>query len=159
MKSKYSLWINLFILAFGVACLIFGLDAVRANSAKWPSVTGQVTAADVNSTSTNIGTEYYVTVKYEYAVNGTHYTDSFDTGRQSTRSDAEADLAVYVPGKDVAIYYDPNNPGRSTQAPGEVEFYGIIGLIAGVVFIGIGVWSIIKPYVRPTISAQPLGQK
>jgi hypothetical protein len=150
MKKKSSLVIAILLILFGIFCFYWGVIFVQANSANWPSVQGKVTSAKVDSSSNSStdSTDYYVTVGYEYAVGEIKNASSFKTGSRSTHSDAEADLAKYAPGSEIAVFYDPKDPNSSTTSPGEIEFLGAVGLAAGLFFAGSGAWSF-RAYFKP----------
>lgn len=100
--------------------------------------------------------EYYPRVEYEYAVDGTTYTDdrvfhpsqvSNDPGELrgkefDAQSDARAVLDRYRPGTAVTVYYDPADPpvsyleDPSTDLLISVGLMGSFGLLAA--FAGLG---------------------
>ena len=143
MKTRSSLVISILLLLFGLGSLYYGISALLTNSSKWPTVLGKVTSANVNFSSDSNGTNYYVYVAYAYTVNGTEYTGSYPTANRSTSSDAQKDLQTIV-----KIYYDPNNISNSTNSPGDMLVTGLIGLAAGLFFIGAGGWSLRSYFVK-----------
>jgi len=148
MKKKSSLVICILLLAFGAYCIYAGIGMVKSNSINWPSLQGKVASSYIDSSTSNDEDEYYVDVTYEYTISGSKYSSSFKTTSQTTKSDAEQDMLSYRPGSEITIYYDPNDPSSSTTSPGAMELWGVVGLLAGIFFVGAGGWGI-RAYFIP----------
>jgi hypothetical protein len=138
MKKRSSLVISILLLAFGGFSIFYGIDLARSNSANWPSLPGKIASSWVQATYGEDTDDYYVAVTYTYNTGGADYSSSFNTSSRTFESDAQADLVNYHPGSEITIYYDPKDPSRSTTSPGEMEFTGVIGIIMGIVFLGMG---------------------
>ena len=95
------------------------LDA-RA-SRGWPSVTGRVTAAQVERTvSRTTGTSrqyrYRATVTYDYVLDGESFSSdrvSFLTDYYDSAAEPRETVKRYAPGTDVAVYYKPGHPSEA----------------------------------------------
>jgi hypothetical protein len=154
MKKRSSLVISILLLAFGAFSIFYGINLARSNSANWPSLPGKIASSRVEATYGEDTTDYYVAVTYAYTTGGADYSASFNTSNRAFESDAQADLVNYHPGSEITIYYDPKDPSRSTTSPGEMEFTGVIGIIMGIVFLGIGGNGIRAYFVGKKFPAQ-----
>jgi hypothetical protein len=108
-----------------VALLLFGLTlggfgfykySMGKESMAWPSAKGKITYSHAAPHRGDSGQQFLPSVKYTYNVNGKAYT-----GRRITSSDvyqrnlgsAKDILKKYPIGGEVAVYYDPADPGTS----------------------------------------------
>lgn len=127
-------------LAVGVGLSIWGwsiLQNARA-SANWPTAEGEIIASEVTRSSDSEGGDSYSPeVTYRYTVeNQQHesYTIKFGENSYSSRRRAETIAETYPVGRDVTVYYDPEQPGRSVLEPG-VTGGSYIVLGVGVFFV------------------------
>lgn len=111
-------------LAVGAGLSIWGwyiLQNARA-SANWPMAEGVITESEVtHSEDSEGGDSYRPEVAYQYTVgNRQHesYTIKFGENSYSSRGRAEDIAATYAVGRQVTVYYDPEQPGRSVLEPG-----------------------------------------
>ncbi len=113
--------IGLMILGFGIR------EYFKAQaSTGWPSVEGVVLRSemDVDHSSSSSGgssTTYGADVAYEYQQGGTRRTgDRVEFGEISTgdSSDAQQVLDRYPVGREVTVYYNPEDPADSVLEPG-----------------------------------------
>lgn len=103
--------------------LLTDLDKARA-SCGWPFTTGHVVRSEVVREAYAIGEteEVFVpAIEYAYTASGREWcgrTVSFAPRLHTTfRGRAEDVCRRYVAGADVAVYYDPADPGRSCLEP------------------------------------------
>lgn len=91
-------------------------------SQTWPSVMGSIVASNVEITRSHdsdggTSTAYYPRVAYEYEVLGHRYrSDRVNFGGAIGYGDhntAQAIVDRYVPGNNIRVYYDSNNPGEA----------------------------------------------
>jgi hypothetical protein len=113
-------------------------------SSSWPTAQGNVISSDVSySSNADGGESYSPEVIYQYTVNDQHYeshTIKFGENSYSSRRKAEGIASSYPVGKEVTVYYDPQNPERSVLEPGVSGgsyivlgigvLFGLIGLVA-----------------------------
>ena len=122
-------------------CVVYRDFLNRDRSRKnWPSVMGQVLSATaprvVISRRGEHGREYrtkYIPhVKYSYAVDGMDYHGELDVSYDGWyfRSRAKRLLEHYPAGKEVTVYYDPQNPKSSALVRSSLR--NVVGLITGV---------------------------
>lgn len=103
-----------------LALVVFGArQALEMGDArKWPSTTGVISSSHItHSTDTSRHRdEYEVRVTYSYVVEGVQYQgDRLEIRPTKTSSErfAERELADYPVGKQVPVYYNPQEPERS----------------------------------------------
>ena len=134
------------ILAMGIFLLVGAglsfwgwniLQNARA-SAAWPTAEGRVTKSEVTlSTDAEGADSYSPEVTYTYTVDSTSHTNDtikFGENAYGSRKKAEGIAANYPVGRNVTVYYDPEQPGRSVLEPGvSAGSYIVLGI--GVFFI------------------------
>jgi len=143
VKSRSDLTI---ILLFFGALAVMGIfaggfivrDYAQARASEsWPSATGIVLSQLDGATKD---------VRYVYSVNGRSYESS--RKRTLLASFFVADDVDYLPGENVAVYVNPQNPAYSVLFPGggAAAFVLFSILSGGCVFFGIGgiVWALSK---------------
>ena len=124
----------------GVFLLIFGVKSVNraSKSVDWPHVIGIVREASVKEDP--FDNTYSFILRYEYDVDGTtHSGDSVDFGDYGSSSSSHAQGIVdrYPEGKEVVVYYMPDNPDVCVLEPGlkwsvwAGPVGGLVSLIAG----------------------------
>ncbi|MBI5300886.1 MAG: DUF3592 domain-containing protein [Chloroflexi bacterium] len=128
-NTTTSLVIKIFVVVFGVAIIVWGLDALRTNTSSWLSVPAKILAP----VSAKDG--IYYSGMYEYQVGNTRYSDSFNGTDK------------YEPGQEITVYYDPSSPGSTITSRGEMTFNGIVGILFGLFCVGGVAWDTIKPMV------------
>ena len=120
-------------------------DIVRANaSIDWPSAPGRVLDISVNSDFSRTGnhgssTSYQAEVLYEFSVDGASIRGSRvaygEFGGSQNRARRRENR--YPIGKNVTVYYMPNNPKESLLEPG-MKWQVWIFLGVGLIFFIIG---------------------
>jgi len=134
-----------FVLIFGIIGAVMLVKYFRdkkkaEESQSWSSASGRITESFVRSEESwdsdgYTTTSYYPEVRYTYEFLGTEYIGhqiafGGSVGNSNYKK-AEEILAQYPVGKNVVIYYDPNNPGDAVL---ERRIGGKIMLIIGVIF-------------------------
>jgi len=128
--------------ALGIFLIAFSLRSRRkaAASQSWPVTHGQITKAEVKqSASTDDDGRttyaYYPAVEYAYQIGEQTYTGkrmSFGgVVAYGSRSKAEANLARFPVGGQVAVYYNPEKPSEAVleQKAGGFAWGMIVGAI------------------------------
>ena len=135
-------------LGVGVFMLVkYFQDRKKAEeSQSWSGTSGQVTQAYVRESETRdsdgyLTTSYYPEVRYTYQVLGAEYGGdkiSFGGSVGGSRNKADEIVAQYPVGKNLTVYYDPNNPEDAVieRKMGSKGF-----LIIGIVFTLVGICS------------------
>ena len=129
---------------FGVAVTLFALvfHAAVRRAAKWPTVAGVVTASGVEAHRVTgeygaAQVRYRSAVVYAYAVNGREYAgDRLTVGVTVTASFpgyAAWAAARYPVGSEVAVHYDPLDPGASVLRP-RSPLHHLLWVIAATLF-------------------------
>jgi len=138
---------GMFILVFAGAGAFLIYQSIRSRqkaevSQSWPATSGQITDARVaHHTSTDSegdrSDHYTPKVSYTYQASGQTYEGSkIGFGMQQSfgsAAKAQATLARFPMGGQVAVYYDPNNPAEAVlerKAGGST-----MSLILGIVFL------------------------
>jgi len=112
------------VLPFLIVALVFFFIWRRNNqqaqaSRNWPSTLGTIGASSIqarpsHSSEGGTSTAYYPEVLYQYEVNGNRYMGQRITfGSQVGYGDSNRARAIvdrYVPGNQIRVYYNPNNP-------------------------------------------------
>jgi hypothetical protein len=141
-------------LAAGVVVLYFGVQIIRNGfaSRNWPDTPGtiQSTAIQTKTNRTSGGkskTSYTAKITYRYEVSGKSYSNStigFGKSQYSSskKSKTEKYLGQYPQGKQVAVYFDPQNPGKAVLEAGFTAGAFLINA-AGVFFVAIGFVSLV----------------
>jgi len=132
VNNKTSLVIKILVLLFGVAMIVTGVGALQSNSASWPSARAKIVSSTLHSSGNSSNNSAY-DITYDYQVDGVQYSGAFTS-----------DLETYRKEDALIIYYDPNSPGNSITSPGEMETYGIIGILFGLFCVGGIGWDGIK---------------
>jgi len=147
LSSIFSMGIFLLV---GLGLTYWGwniLQDARA-SAAWPAADGVVTRSEVTrSTDSDGGDSYSPEITYTYTVNNeqlANKTIKFGENSYSSRKKAEGIANSYPVGKNVTVYYDPQQPEKSVLEP---------GVSAGsYIVIGIGIFFILITLVAALIS-------
>jgi hypothetical protein len=156
MKRKgiaCSTFVYLFILGMGAIWLVVTVQGMNLakESASWLSTTGTIADTWIDRYETtdadgDAEVRYKPNIKYTYVVNGGNFhSRRVDFGPQpsySRSAKAEEYLAEYPVGREVEVFYDPNNYGEAVlirEASGST--FGLIGgavMIVGSVVAWIG---------------------
>ena len=118
-----KLFSSVFIIV-GAAVLFFGIRSVLQAHASsgWPTTTGKVISSSVDSKrSDKGGTTYHAAVLYEFNVSGVvHSADDVAYGQygSSDPSYARGLVNKYPAGREVTVYYSPNNADDCVLEPG-----------------------------------------
>lgn len=129
----------LFFVVLGVVVLFFVIrgmiEAIESNS--WPSVGGVVKTCELAVDSSE-GTHYSAKIAYEYSVNDKPFVGNrIASGGDSSmfESSAREEMKRYPKGKNVKVYYSPDDPSVALLEPG-VRFGDWIGvLLAPLMFL------------------------
>ena len=156
-------------LVVGLVVLGFGLSQRRAESASvnWPETTGKVVYSGIRH-ETRRGDDgrehsYYPRVVYDFVLDGTTYTSEgitlSDAGSSRQRNAAKA-IKPYRAGKDVSVFYDPEDPYSAALKPGRSTGSLIMLIIGGLFSLigGIGVGGITLYCVRKALVLDDGGQ-
>lgn len=151
MRRWVVIGLGLVFLVLGlVLCLVIGkptVDMAKA-SKSWPTTDGEVIESRVKRVKSNRrkGDSYQVEIIFEYEVEGQRWT--------SNRPWFGSDIATNDPnmvqgfvnecpkGKDVTVYYDPENPAEAVLQPGAsissyfmMIFGAVFALVGAVIFL------------------------
>lgn len=120
-------------------------------SVEWPTVKGVVTESKVSSHSGDGSTTYSANIIYRYSVNNTlihservWFGDNYST---SNRSMFTKIVQKYPVGKEVTVYYKPDDEFISVLEPGPVTS-SYIGNFVGWVLLAIGGGLLLIPMVN-----------
>ncbi|OZG75039.1 hypothetical protein BTA51_01155 [Hahella sp. CCB-MM4] len=125
MEVKGPKGIAGFILLVVIIALAYNQSQKRQEMKSWPSTEGTITYSYIDDWKRTDNTElndikikkdvveYALKVEYEFEVDGIGYTGhKLGVASNWTRSlkSVEAQLDMYPAGKQVTVYYDPDNP-------------------------------------------------
>ena len=116
------------MMALGVL-ILWGTLRVRAKnrqSSRWPTAVGTITESELSSRiSIDDGrrtTMYGASIRYTYTVAGkTYETDQVQLGGSSESNRPQSYQGIvdrYAVGKQVTVFYDPQDAGNATLEPG-----------------------------------------
>ena len=105
------------------------VDPRSQASESWPSVPGKILHSEIAEHTSRSGqgkttksdTDYEVKVRYSYEVQGRSLEGNrlrFASWSHDERSAASKELKRYPKGKEVTVYYDPENPENTTLIKG-----------------------------------------
>lgn len=128
----------LLVLATGIFFIAFGtLKALDGfESLKWAAADAVITVSDKAKHFTRIREYYIYHFTYIYQVNGITYTGhrySFASGQYDSSSGVEK----YKARDRVTVFYDQNNPERSTVIRGP-SMWLLLPILGGLIFTGGG---------------------
>lgn len=117
----------------------------------WPSVTGEVKSVEVQSGPCPEGRRrgrpgHWPLVRVDYSVDGREYTCEQLAARHTCyRNAAEAGVicAIYRPGQQVPVWYDPQQPATGYLVPGGAvggRFYLVLGTVLVALDVALTVW-------------------
>jgi hypothetical protein len=127
MKNMGKGFLNVIAFAVGLAILVWAFGAMQVNRSNWSSMEGQVMSSTGNLSSEE-GSE---SSTYEYIVDDVKYKGF----------SAEGGYAV---GQKITVYYDPANPGDSSDDPGGDKIFAIVCFIFGLWVVGSRAWELYK---------------
>jgi hypothetical protein len=136
------------------------LDNAKA-STQWPKVDGVIASSEVAKSKDSDGdTMYSAEVVYKYEVEGRKLeSDNVFFGgdySSSSRSDASGTVNRYPTGKEVEVYYDPDDPSKAVLEPGAKWMsYMVYGI--GMVFFVVGLLVVIGPLCYLALAAFVIG--
>ena len=161
-KNRYAFdliyWKPAIILLFSVVVIIIGFlisDIPRMIvSQGWPTTGGTIlsnrfSGVTIKEYDGDVYTTSGVYIRYEYSVDGISY-ESLSINSIDTPFYPSSYANRYPVGKNIIVYYNPNNPAEAVLEPGFVDilkaFGGFSGLffVLGIFFIIIGVLDIKK---------------
>ena len=143
----FMLIASLFVTYFGYIKVINAYE-----SSNWPSVSGVVAESEIiekTSSSSEGGrnTTEVSQIKYSYEVNHVQYSGSTVSYRKD--NDDRKNVERYPVGKEVVVYYQPDNPEECVLETG-VDFTSYFLLVSGIVSFLVVLVATIK-YLIPMI--------
>jgi hypothetical protein len=135
----------LFVVA-GIAFAFIGYTSYQSGmeSKNWPVANGSVIQSKIEKRTETTGTgtskrkvvKSYAVVKYTYAVGNRDYQSSRITFGQS--KDAYKTVSRYPKGKNIQVYYDPENPAQAVLEPGGDKTMSIVFIGLGAILLVMG---------------------
>ena len=143
---------SIFLLVGGGVAFFLGkpiLDTAKA-SESWPTVQGKVIKSELESHRNKKSTTYGALVIYKYEAGGEDYEGDeiwFGQYSSSNRSEMQKLVKEYPVGKDVTVYYSPDDPAQAVLQPGAfTSSYMLYGF--GLLFFGVGCLLVIVPLLK-----------
>ena len=138
------------------------------SSESWPSVPGKILGSEIRRNShesrhgpggklKNSDMDYVVEVRYSYEIDGRSLEGNrlrFGSKSQDQRAKAEQEKRLYATGKEVRVYYDPENPKNASLITGFEGWLTKIVVPAIILLIGL-VLGIFMIRVTGTPQTQP----
>ena len=120
-------------------------------SESWPSVKGKVIESElVRSRNKDNKSSYSADVIYEFTVDGEEFEGDnvwFGQYGSSNRSEMQKIVTEYPVGKEVDVYYKPDDPNESVLQPGAFTSSYML-LIFGGIFAGVGLLMLSVPIIK-----------
>jgi type IV pilus assembly protein PilM len=135
---------NLFPCLLGVFPILCGVChwATARESLTWPTAQGTITQSKVKERIEDKEKKYYLDVVYAFRLHGFEFRGTEITSADtsySTRMSAERDARRYHVGRDVQVYYNPDDPKETLLVPG-VNWGLVFGtFVAGGLLLGAGI--------------------
>lgn len=153
-----------FLIVLGAGVFLLGLTYAvwtwltkrrDQGTGNWPRTEGRVEASFLyeheRRTAAGVVRSYTPVVRYTYRVNGRAYESKRrnflpdHTRTYADRLDAEAVVATYATGKQVEVYYNPNNPRQAAleipkpRAHNAEIGYGVANVLCGIGVMVLGI--------------------
>ena len=144
----FGLMIPSFFILTGAGLLFIGVRTLRRATASnaWPTADGMIQRSSVRTqsgSSISDPASFYAEVLYDYTVGGATFSGNRIAFAKSGgfRSSARRILNTYPKGKEVTVYYAPDDPEISVLEPGKKlgTWYLPVG---GLAFIVAGIWFV-----------------
>lgn len=151
---------------FGAFCMTVGgiilkvslSDLVDAHASRhWVPATAMMDVARAVRNSGRRSSGYSQEIRYHFLVDGVRYGGSrLSFNRQSTKT-AEESMAMLpsaVPGSEIKVYFDANDPSRNVVYPGVDRMmfipplFAVLSLVVGATVAGLQVRRFLKQKVR-----------
>ena len=152
MNAPLDLLWPIVIVVFGAGVAIWGviLRGRGEETLQWPTVRGKVYASRVveeRSRDADNETMYRPEIRYEYVVDGKEFAAKrlgLEDTPASWRSYADGIVARFPIGREVEIFYNPDDPSEALLEPRDAVKWGAMAVVGGIV-IGAGgfVWAIL----------------
>jgi Protein of unknown function (DUF3592) len=163
MKSDLKLfWAGIAVLAFALLSVYLNWSDIRgiyfSDPADFSLIEGKIVSSSTYEYKPRRGSlNYYYSIEYEFIVNEKRYRSGKITFYEhfSTNPEfAQSYVSKYPVGKQVTVYYDPNDPSFSVLEPevkGGAEFELALLITSFVMLAKSGVDIVIrKKFSRPT---------
>lgn len=123
----------------GAGVSVYGSVVLQnaAVSKTWPTASGRILLAQVDTDTDEDGTTYSADVSYEYFINDQRYQDdtvSFGEYGSGNPKHAQEIVDRYPVGQAVTVYYDPEQPKTAVLEPG-VTWSSYLMLGIGLLFM------------------------
>jgi hypothetical protein len=156
-----------------IVALVFIYLALRGSrqagvSKNWPATTGKIIASGIeprrsHSGSGGTSTTYVPVVQYQYMIDGRTYMGNRITfGNQvgyGWTNMAQKQVDQYPPGANVAVFYDPNDPGMAvlerTGGASTKIYWGIAILMLVILAVSVAFTSGMNSFVSQLTSNLP----
>jgi|SRR5579864_3642325 len=148
------IWLVLCGLMFLVSAPVSGIFLAKLYreaqaSANWPSVQGKITRAEVQETRLGLTRKFTTDVKYTYVVEGRAYSGTHIRPSDKVWEDrlpALNALKGLATGRQVRVFYKPDEPAQSLLQPG-TELSDKAILVIPFFLLAIGVGALVLPYL------------
>ena len=142
LRSRLSTTPALFLLLLGGLGLFFGIGILHlpmaVASLSWPTVEGLIISSEVYEGCCGEYSEgWWPEVSYGYSVGETAYVSDkveiLDVGDSSTSYFAQQVILRYPVGKQVMVYYNPEDPSMAVLEPGIPDNHYLFSLFLAVI--------------------------
>jgi len=131
------------------SCLALPQYFKAMESGLWPQATGVITTSHLEVGYFKQMKGYYGVIEYDYSVGKTRFHGtrlSFNRVHLAVEDAWRPIVNSYPVGKQVLVYYDPNNPGLAVLEPGlhyEMRDMFVLALILIGIFVGVFLWALL----------------
>ncbi|MBN2533018.1 MAG: DUF3592 domain-containing protein [Spirochaetales bacterium] len=124
-------------------CIVIFVHTSSLQTFSWEITDGLILSASIiQRLDSDNQIEYYPEVSYSYSIEGKEYRSTrislFQVGN-GTKSEAATIVNRYPTGKNITVYYDPQNPGNAVLVRGISPFVMTILYILVVIVLAAGI--------------------
>ena len=125
-----------FLIPVGIILIIFGIILLGFKTDKYAETVGKVTNVEQYLDNSGEETQTQYNVSFDYTVDGVKYSDRFNGLSKA-----------YKVGDDIKVFYDPENPQKTTNSKGARTF-GLVAIGVGAVATVGGVLTAVKAFKK-----------
>jgi hypothetical protein len=125
------------VILAGTLALILGLRTFGRSYSmtRWPIIPGRILSSGVVAEK---GGRPQARIEYEFILAGRVHRGVLPEPLP-TREAAESFAALYPPGREIAVGYDPGDPAQSVLRP-HIRWWSLAVAVTGAILVAAGIW-------------------
>jgi hypothetical protein len=137
LRSRGLRTVRIAVILAGTIAFVTGLRTFGKSYSmtRWPVTPARILSSEVTSRD---DARFTARVEYEFLLAGRVHRGTM-TERAPTRAAAESLVALYPSGSEIAVGFDPGEPGASVLRP-RINWWNLALTIAGAGLLAAGVW-------------------